>query len=138
MLQISHNIHIADDELELSAIRASGPGGQNVNKVSSAIHLRFDINRSSLPAACKARLLARGDKRINREGILTIKAQRFRSQEKNRADALARLQALVEQSLVAPRKRVASKPSRTARKKRVDNKTRRGQLKRLRTKIGDD
>ena len=138
VIKISDSVVIPVDELEFSAIRASGPGGQHVNKVSSAVHLRFDIKRSSLPDCHKTRLLARSDQRINREGVIIIKSQRYRSQEKNRQDALQRLQALIMAAIATTPPRKPTRPGKNARKKRVDNKTRRGNLKRLRTKVRDD
>ena len=135
MLIITHNIQLGDEEIEFSAIRAQGAGGQNVNKVSSAIHLRFDINASSLPELYKERLLALRDSRISKDGVLVIKAQQFRTQEKNRADALQRLQTLIRSVTQVNKTRRATKPSRNARKKRMDSKTKRGQTKSLRGKI---
>ena len=134
-LQISNQISIPLSEIELQAIRAKGPGGQNVNKLSSAIHLRFDIDASSLPDVYKERLRRLGDKRITSEGVIIIKAQRFRSQEKNRADALERLRALVSSAGTPRKRRVPTRPTRSSREKRLENKTRRGQLKSLRSRI---
>lgn len=134
-LQISSNVELPLEDLELQAIRAQGAGGQNVNKVSSAIHLRFDIRASSLPDFYKERLLQMRDSRLSSDGVLVIKAQRFRSQEKNREDALARLRTLIQSVAVTRKARQATKPSRNARKKRMDSKTRRGRIKNLRGKV---
>ncbi|MEH6628906.1 MAG: alternative ribosome rescue aminoacyl-tRNA hydrolase ArfB [Motiliproteus sp.] len=137
MIAISNSVSIADDELEISAIRAQGAGGQNVNKVSSAIHLRFDIRRSSLPDFYKDRLLALSDQRISSDGVIIIKAQSFRTQEKNRQDALDRLVQLIREATVVQKARRATKPSRNSQKKRMDKKSQRGQTKNLRGKVFD-
>ena len=135
MLIISNQLVVPDAEIDIQAIRAQGAGGQNVNKVSSAIHLRFDIRASSLPDAYKERLLDLRDHRISKDGIIVIKAQRFRSQDKNREDALSRLQTLIKSVTVARKKRKPTKPSKGSQIRRVDSKTRRGKLKGLRGKI---
>jgi len=134
MLKINDNISIPDREIEISAIRAQGAGGQNVNKVSSAIHLRFNIHDSSLTDEIKQEMLGTRDKRINKEGIVVIKAQRYRDQEKNRIDALDRLSNLIIKALTKQKKRVPTKPSKRSRLRRMDSKNRKGQTKRLRYK----
>lgn len=138
MLTISNHLAIPDEEIEFQAIRAQGAGGQNVNKVSSAIHLRFDIKTSSLPDASKEILLALKDRRISKDGTIVIKAQRFRTQENNREDALERLRELISRALKTQKKRMKTKPSKSSVRKRLDSKTKHSQKKGMRGKIVDD
>ena len=136
-LIINPKVSIPDHEITLIAIRAQGAGGQNVNKVASAIHLRFDIGNSSLPDIYKERLLAMHDQRLTDEGILVIKAQQYRTQEKNREDALERLVRIIRHATVIEKKRTPTRPSLTARVKRLDTKTKHGRIKSMRKKVID-
>lgn len=133
MVRISDTISIPDDEIELRAVRSSGPGGQNVNKLATAIHLRFDLNSAALPDAVRQRLLSSGDSRINADGVVVIKAQNHRTQEQNRAEALTRLCEMLRAASKTPRKRIPTRPTRASKEKRLQEKKRRAELKKRRS-----
>jgi len=137
MLKISSLVSIPDAEIEMQAIRAQGAGGQNVNKVSSAVHLRFDIRASSLPDSWKEKLLALNDQRISKEGVVVIKAQQHRSQEKNKVEALDRLRELIKSVSVRRKTRRPTRPTKGSREKRLESKSKRARLKNLRGKVSD-
>ncbi len=138
MLHISNTIIIPDEEIKVNAIRAQGAGGQNVNKVSSAIHLRFDIKASSLPDIYKEKLLKLKDNRVSKDGIIIIKAQQFRTQKKNKDDALTRLEILIKSAAATRKKRRPTKPTKASKEKRLDSKTRQSKQKKLRGKVDFD
>ncbi|MEH6492354.1 alternative ribosome rescue aminoacyl-tRNA hydrolase ArfB [Halopseudomonas sp.] len=135
MIVLSNEVQLGDWEVDISAVRSQGAGGQNVNKVASAIHLRFDIQRSSLPPFYKERLLRLSDQRITKDGVIIIKAQQFRTQEMNRDDAIERLRELILSAIVVQKKRRPTRPTRGSQVRRVDSKVKRGQAKQLRGKV---
>ncbi len=138
LLKISDQVIIPSSEIQIKAVRSTGAGGQNVNKVATAIHLRFDILASSLPARYKEKLLNKSDSRISNDGVITIKAQQFRTQHQNKEDALKRLENLIKSVSIAKKKRFVTKPTKSSKKRRLDNKAKRSQLKASRKKVDYD
>ena len=136
-IRISAQLSIPDNEIVISAVRSQGAGGQNVNKVSSAIHLRFDVRASSLPESCKQRLLSLRDQRVSKDGVIVIKAQQYRTREKNLEAAISRLRDMISQATTRVKKRRATKPTRSSQQKRLDRKSRHGRNKTLRGKVYD-
>ncbi|PWW82742.1 MULTISPECIES: alternative ribosome rescue aminoacyl-tRNA hydrolase ArfB [Prosthecochloris] len=137
-MRVTNTITIEDSEIDIRALRSQGPGGQNVNKVATAIQLRFDIRASSLPDICKKRLLALHDKRITKDGVIVIKAQQYRSQDKNRQDALDRLKAIVQGVMKTRKVRRATRPTSSSKENRLEGKARRSRIKRLRKKVDEE
>jgi len=135
MITISPNIRLNDNEVEFEAIRSGGPGGQHVNKTSTAIHLRFDVNSSSLPREVKQRLLRSNDQRLSKDGVIVIKAQEASSQVRNKEEAIERLREMIQWALRVPKKRIPTRPGKAARQKRMDTKSQRGRVKSLRKPV---